>query len=252
MTLFRWSIVADNNDISDLASPGLIDWREGQAPSTINNSARGMMAAVAKYRDDVAGKLTTGTSTAYLLATNQVFTSLSTDLNKRILGIVPHATSGSNPTLKVDALAAKPMRNSPGQPILSGQLILGSYYIFQYNDADGCFYLLNPPVTDWLVPIGAIMPYTVSASVPNSRYKICDGSAISQTTYATLFALIGTTYGPATGGNFTLPDLRGRAVIGQAATTGPIPSGLTTTTGTTTPNTAIGWTFPLPFIIRVL
>jgi hypothetical protein len=249
MTLFTWSKVADNNDIADAT----INWLEGQAPSSINNSARAMMAAVAKYRDDVAGKATTGTSTAYVLATNQVFTSLATALDGNIVGIVPNVTSGSSPTLNVDGLGAKPMRNSPGLPIANGQLIAGSYYIFQYNHADGVFYLLNPPVTSWLVPIGAIMPYTVSAAVPNSRYALCQGQAISRTSFAALFALIGTTYGIGDGSTtFNIPNLQGRAVIGQAAASGPIPSGLTTTTGTNSAGQVIGWTFTLPFIIRVL
>lgn len=49
-------------------------------------------------------------------------------------------------------------------------------------------------------------------------YLICDGSAVSRTTYAALFAVIGTTYGVGDGSTtFNLPDLRQRIPIGKAA-----------------------------------
>jgi microcystin-dependent protein len=48
----------------------------------------------------------------------------------------------------------------------------------------------------------------------------CDGSAVSRTTFAALFAAIGTTHGAGNGSTtFNVPDLRGRAPIG--AGTGP-------------------------------
>ena len=61
MSFFKWSKTANNNANAD----GTINWAEGQAPSTVNDSARAMMAAAAKYRDDIAGVTTGGTATAY-------------------------------------------------------------------------------------------------------------------------------------------------------------------------------------------
>jgi microcystin-dependent protein len=49
-----------------------------------------------------------------------------------------------------------------------------------------------------------------AASVP-SKWLLCDGTAVSRTTYATLFALIGTNYGTGDGSTtFNLPDFRTR------------------------------------------
>ena len=49
----------------------------------------------------------------------------------------------------------------------------------------------------------------------------CDGTAVSRTTYAALFAAIGTTYGAGDGSTtFNLPDLNGRAPFGAGAGTG--------------------------------
>lgn len=52
-------------------------------------------------------------------------------------------------------------------------------------------------------------------------WLLCDGAAISRTTYATLFAAIGTAFGAGDGSTtFNVPDLRGRAPIGAGAGTG--------------------------------
>lgn len=63
--------------------------------------------------------------------------------------------------------------------------------------------------------IGSIIAYT-GVSVPNG-YLVCDGSAVSRTTYADLFDIIGVTYGPGDGtSTFNLPDLTGRVALGES------------------------------------
>ena len=62
---------------------------------------------------------------------------------------------------------------------------------------------------DGIVPPGAVIPYAGS-SAPDG-WLLCDGSAVSRTTYANLYAAIGTAFGAGNGSTtFTLPDLRGR------------------------------------------
>lgn len=62
-------------------------------------------------------------------------------------------------------------------------------------------------------PIGIQLPY-VNATPPTG-WLICDGSAISRTTYPDLFAVIGTSYGVGDGSTtFNLPDKRGRVSVG--------------------------------------
>lgn len=64
-----------------------------------------------------------------------------------------------------------------------------------------------------VVPPGAVFPYAGS-SAP-SGYLLCDGSAVSRTTYAALFAVVGTTYGAGNGTTtFNVPDLKGKMVAG--------------------------------------
>lgn len=69
-------------------------------------------------------------------------------------------------------------------------------------------------------PTGAMMPYA-GASAPTqtvggvSAWLLCDGTAVSRTTYAALFTALGTTYGTGDGSTtFNVPDLRGRVPIG--------------------------------------
>ena len=58
-------------------------------------------------------------------------------------------------------------------------------------------------------------------STPPAGWLLCDGSAVSRTTYAVLFAAIGTTWGAGDGSTtFNLPDLRGRAPIGAGKGSG--------------------------------
>lgn len=67
---------------------------------------------------------------------------------------------------------------------------------------------------DALVPVGSV--YAYAGSTAPSKFELCDGSAISRTTYSALFAVIGTTYGAGDGSTtFNLPDLRGRVVAGK-------------------------------------
>lgn len=64
------------------------------------------------------------------------------------------------------------------------------------------------------MPSGAVMPY--AGSTEPSGWLFAFGQSVSRTTYAALFAVIGTTYGAGDGSTtFNLPDLRGRVVAGQ-------------------------------------
>lgn len=62
-------------------------------------------------------------------------------------------------------------------------------------------------------------PGDIKTSAVNSAqtgWLICDGSAVSRTTYADLFAAIGTTFGPGNGTTtFNLPETRGEFVRGH-------------------------------------
>jgi microcystin-dependent protein len=66
------------------------------------------------------------------------------------------------------------------------------------------------------VNTGIVVPWG-SAAIP-SGFLECNGQAVSQATYAALFAVIGTTYGNPGGGNFNVPDLTDRTVVNKSNT----------------------------------
>ena len=64
------------------------------------------------------------------------------------------------------------------------------------------------------LPIGAMISYT-SDTIPNG-WLLCDGSAVSRTTYSELFNVIGTIYGTGDGSTtFNLPNLKGKVQVGK-------------------------------------
>jgi len=69
------------------------------------------------------------------------------------------------------------------------------------------------------VPAGCILPFAGS-SAPTG-FLLCDGATVSQTTYAALYAITGHTYGADPGGgNFKLPNLKGKVPVGYSAAEG--------------------------------
>ena len=64
------------------------------------------------------------------------------------------------------------------------------------------------------LPVGTIMPWS-KANVP-AGFLYCDGSSVSRTLYADLFAVISTTFGSVDSNNFNLPDFQDRSAIGAS------------------------------------
>lgn len=66
-------------------------------------------------------------------------------------------------------------------------------------------------------PIGTIKMYAGSGDPAGGSHLICDGRAISRTTYATLFSTVGTTYGAGDGTTtFNIPNFAERTPVGQS------------------------------------
>lgn len=82
-----------------------------------------------------------------------------------------------------------------------------------------------------IVPAGIISPWG-GASAP-SGYLLCDGTAVSRTTFSDLFAAIGTTYGVGDGSTtFNTPNAAGRTLVGAGTYTDPVSGSITRTLGT--------------------
>lgn len=68
------------------------------------------------------------------------------------------------------------------------------------------------------VPVGSVFPYAGSSAPSN--FLLCDGSAISRTTYSVLFSIIGTTFGSGDGSTtFNIPNTQGLFLRGAGSQT---------------------------------
>lgn len=74
-------------------------------------------------------------------------------------------------------------------------------------------------VSAGFVPVGSLLWMPLPLSATPTGYLPADGRSVSRTTYAALFAKYGVTFGAGDGSTtFTLPDLRGRFVLGASDT----------------------------------
>lgn len=90
----------------------------------------------------------------------------------------------------------------------SGQVLTKTDNGYEWQDAKG-------GGSDEPIQAGIIYPFAGS-TVPNG-FLLCDGQAVSRTTYSELFNVIGTTYGEGDGSTtFNLPDLSGRFGVGSS------------------------------------
>lgn len=136
-SMWQWSQTASTNATAD---PN-INWAEGMSPSSVNDSARAMMAQIAKWRDDLSGlQTTTGTATAFALATNQANIA-SVPQNGQMLAFRLNLTNGVAPTLIVDGGIAYPIQTAPTVAVASGVLIAGTPYIVSFNTSASAWVL---------------------------------------------------------------------------------------------------------------
>lgn len=78
-----------------------------------------------------------------------------------------------------------------------------------------------------VIPIGMIAAFSFPSAALEVGWFLCNGQAISRTTYADLFALIGTHYGVGDGTTtFTLPDLRAMFIRQGADDNWYVPDGV--------------------------
>jgi microcystin-dependent protein len=111
--------------------------------------------------------------------------------------------------------AAKYQTSAPSSPV-TGQIWIdsdASASVINTND-----FLLKADFDLQSIPIGGVTQYA-GATSPSANWAICDGTAVSRTTYATLFARIGTTYGVGNGTTtFNLPNVKGKVIAGLDST----------------------------------
>ena len=125
-----------------------------------------------------------------------------------------HAAGTGANALNISGLGNKSLKqyNSSGAKV-DAVIAANQLADVEYDGVD--VVIINPlPVTvDGLVQPGSVI-YTAK-NTPPAGYLKANGAEVSRTTYASLFAAIGTTFGAGDGATtFKLPDLRGEFVRG--------------------------------------
>jgi len=139
-----WSVTAASNANADAG----INWQENQPRNSVNNSARSMMAAMAKDRKlRNGGYITTGTANAQIITSDVGYTAGAAPTGIIVRPKVGPALTNTGPmTLQLDATTAAPVKDLLGGDVMSGNWIAGSYpeVIF-----DGTNWLLIGSVVGW-------------------------------------------------------------------------------------------------------
>lgn len=225
MTFFLWSQTAATNNTID----STVNWREGQAPSTVNNSARAMMAALAKYRDDIGSTLTTGgSSTAYTATTSQGLTSL---VNGTVLRVRLHAASGASPSFSPDSLTAKAITTDGSTVLPTGAGVLGGIYDLTYRSS----------VDKWIISGYYGDSYNATTAPDLTAIEALSSTGILRRTGSNTWALVsdlGTLAITSTANRLVGTD--GSGNVGVATATAPITYGSNTVAVSSASTAAVG------------
>ncbi|WP_457492058.1 phage tail protein [Tardiphaga sp. P5_C7] len=182
MTFWKWSRTAATNATADSTCP----FPEGMNPGALNDGTRGMMAAAAKYRDDISGAtLSTGSSSAYAVASFQGYDTLA-HLDGALIAFTAHEGNANAATLNVDGLGAKPLRSAPGIDLPSNSLVMGTPYVATYYNTAGEWILQNGFANPYNVPVGGMIEWSFGAA-PNSAFAMPYGQTLSRTTFDKLW-----------------------------------------------------------------
>jgi microcystin-dependent protein len=117
--------------------------------------------------------------------------------------------------MDVSGTGSLPVRKSSslGLVALTGaELQAGGIYEFM---SDGTYWQLLTPSVASILPAGMIADFGMASAPPG--WLLCDGSVVSQSTYAALYAAIGSTWntGGEGAGNFRLPNAQRRNRVGS-------------------------------------
>lgn len=242
--------------LSEWQSSGATATQTGATTFTVSGDQRGTFQIGRRVRAVItaAPQLTYGTVSAAVFGagiTTVTLAPLSTSLDSGMTGTIPdvgllQADDPSVPALPDNVFTV--FDNADKTKRI--QFGIGSLTSFPTATTA----VLDPPGYNAQlanVPIGSVMDYA-GATAPTG-WLICNGAAVSRTTYSVLFALIGSTYGQGDGSTtFNVPDLRGRMSIGAGAAVFAETVTASSGNGFTVASNVDGWLTGMPVVLSSL
>lgn len=168
-----WSTTAADNDDAD----SNINWLEGQAPSTVNDSARAMMAAIAAWRDLIGyGTVSAGTVGG---TGNAITLTCSPTVEARTAGrrylFKAGAANTGGVTLTVDSTTAAGALQYLNTALVSGDIAQDDWLLVEDDGTN--FQLLTPPRMSYLKLIIAGLTEDATPDGTADYYVALDSSA---------------------------------------------------------------------------
>lgn len=102
------------------------------------------------------------------------------------------------------------MTPSGPQPMVGGEIVIGQLVEAMWDGTE--YQMMSAPALGHAP--GEVFDYAGS-TCPAGSLETTGSSLVAQASFPTLFANIGTLWGSAAGGNFTIPDLRGRSTYSR-------------------------------------
>lgn len=195
---------------------------EGQTPSSVNDTMREMMSAVARWLNDTNGTLTsTGSSNTYALTTNR---SLSAYADGDTFLFEANHTNTGAATLNCDTVGAIDIEKKGGDALVAGDIVSGGRYIVVYDSTATTFHLLNPTLSNLT---GSLLHTDGTDRVtPTAAGADIEGAAGSNTTleviatgaFDPVYSLVSASYGS----RIYLDETNGITYIRQTAAGGAL------------------------------
>jgi len=208
MSITAWSTTASQN--GDRLNSG--NFLEGQSPSTLNDGSRDALASIRAWANDLEWyEFGTGSNTTTYTRISATSISIPLDvtgqfqINRRIKII---DGTGSTRYGRVETCTYSSPNTTITFDFDSSQLGSGNPTSVKYG-------IISPNNTSLpaVNPVGSIVMFS-GATAP-SGWLLCDGASVSKTAYASLFAIVGSSFGSATSTNFILPNLQSRFPKGK-------------------------------------
>ena len=165
--------------------------------------------------DDLANAVQVGTDGKIYVSSSKFFFDKDVDLHEA--GAEIKASNLDLPTGKTKYAGIQ--YTWPTTPPVAGQILkVGSGNTLNWATEAAAEATVEAFLIEDPNPIGSILQW--STNTAPSKWLICDGRAVSRTTYDDLHGVIGETYGAGDGSTtFNLPDLRARVPIGKGTNT---------------------------------